>query len=300
MIRVLITGGNGFLGQHLCHFLSKYPQFNIIAVSKSERRIPSYIKCSFIQTDLTDATASAALLQTVLPNIIVHTAAMSQPNECHNNPMECLRQNTFTVRQLLTQLEALPITHKQFIFISTDFIFGEGGPHNENDVPNPLNLYGQSKLLAEHFVEAAPIATAIIRPVFMYGPIWQGLRNSFVQWVASQLQQHQPIKVVTDQLRTPTYVNDVCWAIHQIIIKEHTGVYHTAGGEIVSPYDIAVATANVLQLDVSKIIPVTGSEFPEVVLRPKKSGLHIQKTINTLGYHPTPLKQGILNTFKAS
>ena len=300
MIRVLITGGNGFLGQHLCNFLSKYPQFDIIAVSKSERRIPSYIKCGFIQVDLTDATATKALLQTVQPNIIVHTAAMSQPNECHDNPMECLRQNTFTVRQLLTQFETLPITHKQFIFTSTDFVFGEGGPHDVNDVPNPLNLYGQSKLLAEHFVAAASIPTAIVRPVFMYGPVWQGLRNSFVQWVASQLQQHQPIKVVTDQLRTPTYVNDVCWAIHQMIIKEHTGVYHTAGAEIVSPYDIAVATAEVLQLDVSKIIPVTDSDFPEVVLRPKKSGLHIQKTIDTLGYHPTPLKQGILNTFKAS
>jgi len=300
MIRVLITGANGFLGQHLCHFLSKHTRFDVIAVSKSERRIPASIPCRFFQVDLTDAAATTTLLQTVQPNIIVHTAAMSQPNECHNNPMECLRQNTFTVRQLLTQFEALPIAHKQFIFTSTDFIFGEGGPHHEFDTPQPLNVYGQSKLLAEYFVQAATIPTAIVRPVFMYGPVWQGLRPSFVQWVATQLLANKPIKVVTDQLRTPTYVNDVCWAIQEIITTERTGVYHTAGGAIVSPYDIAVTTAEVLQLDATKIIPVTDNEFPEVVLRPKKSGLHIQKTIDTLGYHPTPLKQGILNTFKAS
>jgi dTDP-4-dehydrorhamnose reductase len=173
-----------------------------------------------------------------------------------------------------------------FVYLSTDFIFGDNGPHAEDDAPSPLNLYGASKLEAEVLVHETSIKTTIVRPVFIYGPVWENLRPSFIQWVADKLQKAEPFKVVSDQARTPTYIGDLCWGIQKIIQDQVPGTFHLAGKDIISPYDMAVAVANHLGLPTTLIEPVTASTFPEPVKRAQRSGLKIDKAITTLGYAP--------------
>jgi dTDP-4-dehydrorhamnose reductase len=103
--------------------------------------------------------------------------------------------------------------------------------------------------------------------------------------------------VVSDQLRTPTYVGDICKGIQTIIDKEAAGAYHFAGKDVVSPYEMALATAKVVGLDAAMIEKVTADTFPEPVIRAKRSGLKIEKAQRELGYEPVSFEEGVRLTF---
>jgi dTDP-4-dehydrorhamnose reductase len=221
---------------------------------------------------------------------------MSKPDECAANPELCTANNIQATQYLLEA--ATKVGSQHFVYLSTDFIFGENGPHAEEDAPAPLNLYGASKLDAEALVNASSINSTIVRPVFMYGPVWENLRPSFIQWVASKLKNGEPIKVVTDQARTPTYIGDLCWGIQKIINDQVSGVFHLAGKDIVSPYDMAVAVAKQLNLPLGLIEPVTASTFPEPVKRAQRSGLKIDKAVNELGYAPHSFAAALQKCFE--
>jgi len=293
-MKVLVTGANGFTGQHLIKNLVNNG-FEVVATSRNKSQLPLYSNLSYYNIELTDVRNVENLFDLTRPDAVIHTAAMSKPDECAANPDLCTANNISATHHLLDAATNVGTNH--FVYLSTDFIFGEGGPHAEDDVPAPLNLYGASKLEAEALVNAASIKTTIVRPVFMYGPVWENLRPSFIQWVAGKLQNAEPIKVVTDQARTPTYIGDLCWGIRKIIKNQVPGTFHLAGKDIVSPYDMAVAVAKHLGLPVSLIEPVTASTFPEPVKRAGRSGLKIDKAVSALGYAPHSFAEALQKCF---
>ncbi|MGI8951712.1 MAG: SDR family oxidoreductase [Chitinophagaceae bacterium] len=296
-MNIVVTGAKGFLGQHLSLYLAS-KKYSLIAASRGECHIPHNQKFQYYKIDLTDEAEVRRMLQKFQPEIIIHAAAMSKPDECEKDHAECLKQNVEVTKYLLQSFKSEK-NHSQFIYISSDFIFGENGPHSEDDEPAPLNFYGESKLLAEQFVKQSEINYAIIRPVFIYGKIWQGLRPSFLHWVKNNLEQKNHIKVVSDQQRTPTFVTDVCKGIEQLIIQKKYGVYHLAGKDILSPFEMAVTTANVLNLDATFIENVTSETFRESVTRAKHSGLKINKAIKELNYNPVSFEEGVERTFNS-
>lgn len=294
-MKVLVTGANGFTGQHLVKTLVD-KGFEVVATSRNTSKLPSYNNLTYYDCELTDVRNVENLFDLTGPSAVIHTAAMSKPDECAANPSLCRANNIEATQYLLDGATKVGANH--FVYLSTDFIFGENGPHAETDSPSPLNLYGASKLEAEALVHAASIKTTIVRPVFMYGPVWENLRPSFIQWVAGKLQNKESIKVVTDQARTPTYIGDLCWGIQKIIQDEVTGIFHLAGKDIVSPYDMAVAVAKHLNLPLDLIEPVTASTFPEPVKRAQRSGLKIDKAENELGYAPHTFTDALKKCFK--
>lgn len=294
-MKVLVTGANGFTGQHLVKTLVN-KGFEVIATSRNVSKLPSYNNLTYYNCELTDVRNVENLFDLTRPGAVIHTAAMSKPDECASNPSLCRANNTQATQHLLDAATKVGTDH--FVFLSTDFIFGENGPHAEDDTHSPLNLYGASKLEAEALVNAASIKTTIVRPVFMYGPVWENLRPSFIQWVAGKLQNGETIKVVTDQARTPTYIGDLCWGIQKIINEQVTGIFHLAGKDIVSPYDMAVAVAKHLNLPLHLIEPVTASTFPEPVKRAQRSGLKIDRAVNELGYAPHSFAEALQKCFK--
>jgi dTDP-4-dehydrorhamnose reductase len=294
-MKVLVTGANGFTGQHLVKTLVN-KGFEVIASSRNESKLTSYSNLTYYNCELTDVRNVENLFDLTRPDAVIHTAAMSKPDECAANPELCTANNIQATQYLLEA--ATKVGSQHFVYLSTDFIFGENGPHAEEDAPAPLNLYGASKLDAEALVNASSINSTIVRPVFMYGPVWENLRPSFIQWVASKLKNGEPIKVVTDQARTPTYIGDLCWGIQKIINDQVSGVFHLAGKDIVSPYDMAVAVAKQLNLPLGLIEPVTASTFPEPVKRAQRSGLKIDKAVNELGYAPHSFAAALQKCFE--
>ena len=292
-MNLIITGANGFLGQHLTAFFAG-KGFTVMGVSRGQRRIPEKINIIYQESELTSVSNLRNLFENFQPAVIIHTAAMSKPDECDALKEQCLLNNVKATGHLVQFAKEL---QAHFIQISTDFIFGENGPHAEEAIPNPLNFYGQSKLMAEELVMDSGLPFTIIRPVFIYGKLWEGMRPSFLHWVKQNLEQGKKIKVVTDQVRTPTYVEDICRGIETVVQKKITGKYHLAGKDSLSPYQMALTVAEVLRLNQSLIEPVTADTFPETVIRAKKSGLLIHKAQKELGYEPVSFKEGVRLTF---
>jgi dTDP-4-dehydrorhamnose reductase len=244
--------------------------------------------------DLTQKQSVSHSFDAFKPNMVIHSAAMSKPDECHLDQAACLLHNVTATENLL---DGASRTGARFLYLSTDFIFGENGPHAETTIPNPLNFYGKSKLIAEEKVKAAGLDYHIVRPVFIYGKHWEGMRPSFIQWVDQNLSADKPIKVVSDQLRTPSYVQDLCKGIELVFSGSANTEYHLAGKDRISPYEMALTVAKVRHLDTHLITPVTADSFPELVQRAKFSGLKIDKAVQELGYDPVDFETGVRLSF---
>lgn len=291
-MKILITGANGFLGQHLC--LSLRRAHEVYAMGRGERRISFPV--NYFKADLQNGESVRQAVHAAQPDVIVHAAAMSRPDECLSDPAACDAVNIGGTGHLLNAAAGLE-RPPHFIYISTDFVFGEGGPHDEMAVPAPLNYYGLSKLKAEGLVKTQAGRWTIVRPVFMYGPSMEGQRSTFLHWVKQSLEEGRQIKVVNDQMRTPTFVGDICAGIAAVIGKEATGIFHLGGEEVLSPYRMAVELAGWCGLDAGLLIPVTADEFPEPVRRARRGGLRIEKSKSELGFNPINFAKGLELSF---
>lgn len=291
-MKILVTGANGFLGQHLCNYL--HTRFEVKATARGAKRLD--LPVNYFEADITDASALAKAVRNASPEVIIHTAAMSRPDECLANPAACESVNIGGTKNLVEAATALAVK-PHIIYISTDFIFGDGGPHDETATPAPLNFYGETKWQAEQLLAGSYDSFTIARPVFMYGAALPAMRPTFLQWVKQSLEEGQEIRLVADQMRTPTYVIDICKGIAAIAAKQPGGVFHLAGEEIMSPYQMGTALAGWCGLDGSFIKPVTASDFPEPVQRAKNGGLLIGKAKRELGFIPISFAKGLERSF---
>jgi len=293
MKHVLITGANGFLGQHLVNLLLQ-KEYSVIAVAKGSSRLPFEASDNFryYDIDITNDFLLHSVLEKEKPHTIVHAAAMTQADECQVNQAECEAINVRATAQLLLSAEAYS---RHFIYVSTDFVFdGERGDYNEEDAMNPVNWYGFTKMQAESIVETSELPFAIVRTCLVYGNTLTGTRNNIVNWVKDNLLAKKQIKVVTDQWRTPTYVEDLAKGILLVIEKQATGIYHISGKEKLTPYHMALQTAAFCRLDSSLIEKVDAASFSQPAKRPPKTGFDISKAVKELGYEPMTFKEGLV------
>lgn len=291
---ILITGANGLLGQHLVKMLLETTAHNIIATGRGESRLPfeTNSRFNYFSLNITDGIAISEFISLHAPHIIIHAAAMTQPDPCELHPVDCWNNNVTATRFLVSAAEGIAAT---FIYISTDFVFdGTAGPYKETDTPNPVNYYGSSKLAAEKAVMESHLQWAIVRTVLVYGNILVGNRSNIISWAKENLENNKPIKVVSDQWRTPTYVEDLAKGILLVIEKKATGIYHISGEEGMSPFDMATAVADYLHLDKSLMTEVNADTFTQPAQRPLKTGFVIYKAKKELGYQPMSFKEAMI------
>lgn len=247
-----------------------------------------------IAVDITDEVAIKAAILLAQPDVVIHSAALSKPNECEIRKPHC---NTVNVLATHYIIDACKATHAQLIFMSTDFVFGHNGPYNETDTYCPVNYYGKSKVLAEKLVSDSGLHYAIVRTVMVYGKKLERQNNTFLHWVKDNLQQQKPIKVFTDQYRSVAYVNDLCQGIHHIIRKNFRGIVHLCGDTVYTPFQLAQEVAGYFGFDENLIVPVTKETFSEAAERPENSVLLIEKAKQELDYLVTPLYKALPQIF---
>jgi dTDP-4-dehydrorhamnose reductase len=181
-----------------------------------------------------------------------------------------------------------------FIYISIGFVFDCGkGNYREDDDLKPISYYGFSKMQAESIVQTGDVAWTIVRTCLVYGNVLQGTRSNIISWVRDSLQQGKNIRVVADQYRTPTWVEDLAHGIVLIIQQKAQGIFHISGKDTLTPYDMAIQTSDLLQLDKSYIEKVDASTFTQPGRRPPKTGFNINKARAELGYEPIPFEEGL-------
>lgn len=295
-MKVLITGANGLLGQHLVKLLLE-KNYQVFATGKGAARFSisqdqqQYKQHSYYEMDITDAQSVARVFAITQPEVVVHAAAMTQVDDCELNPGQCERTNVQGTAHVLTEAE---IYSRHFIYISTDFVFdGEKGNYSEDDDLKPVSYYGFTKMQAEALVQTGDMPWSIVRTCLVYGNVLQGTRSNIISWVRDSLQQGKRIRVVSDQYRTPTYVEDLAKGISLIIDRKAEGIFHISGKDLLTPYDMAVKTAELLQLDQSLIEKVDASSFTQPGKRPPRTGFNIEKARRELGYEPLSFNKGL-------
>ena len=235
-------------------------------------------------------------MERLKPSVIIHLGAMSHPNDCELDKNACWKINVGGTRAIV---KAAQLVKSYFIYVSTDFVFdGAEGPYDETAEPAPLSTYGESKLLAEQIVQMSGLRHAIVRTVLVYGPSVPGGRSNFLIWVKEQLEKGNKIKVVNDQVRTPTYVEDLARGILLVLIKHAQGIYHISGKDTITPYEMACRIAEMMGKDKSLITPVDASIFEEPAERPLRTGFIIDKAVRELGYVPRSLNEVIQNLLR--
>jgi len=295
-MKILITGANGLLGQHLVKLLLDTTAHDIIATGKGDPRyVVQNSRLHYYALDITDGMAVHSLFEKLLPDTIVHCAALTQADECELNPIKAWEINVTATRFIV---EAAKKINAFLIFISTDFVFdGINGPYKETDTVNPVSYYGSTKVAAEKSVAESGLPYAIARTCLLYGNIFVGTRNNVISWVKENLEQVNKIKVVSDQWRTPTFVEDLAKGILLIAEKKAVGLFHISGKDFLSPYDMAMATAAYLNLDASLIEKVDASVFTQPAKRPVTTGFIIDKAKNELGYEPLSFREGMMKMY---
>ncbi len=295
-MKILVTGSNGLLGQHLVKLLLQ-EGYNVVAVGKGENRLPfaNPEKLAYYGIDITDDFLLNEVLQKETPHTIVHAAAVTQVDDCQLHQENCEAVNVRATAQLLLSAETFS---KHFIYISTDFVFdGEKGDYKEEDDMNPVSWYGFTKVQAEGIVETSEIPFAIVRTCLVYGNSLSGTRSNIVNWVKKSIEEGKHIKVVNDQWRTPTYVEDLARGILLVIQKKATGTYHISGKDTLTPYDMALQTAAFCNLDSSLIEKANAANFSQPAKRPPKTGFDISKARLQLGFEPITFEEGLKQMF---
>jgi dTDP-4-dehydrorhamnose reductase len=293
MMKVLITGSNGLLGQKLVYQFLEIHGVEVFASSKGACRIARKTGYTYIPLDITVRDEVQAVVGRVKPDCIINTAAMTNVDACENDKPGCKALNVDAVR-FLTQA-CLPYnTH--FIHLSTDFVFdGNNGPYSEEDVPNPLSYYAASKLESEQVVHDCSLDYAIIRTIIIYGVVDDVQRSNLVLWTKSSLESGKSIQVITDQYRSPTLAEDLAAACIVAAIKRAKGIYHVSGAEndLDSILNLVYKIADFFNLDKSLIIPVSSAQLNQPATRPPRTGFILDKARRDLDYKPHSFTEGL-------
>lgn len=281
-MRILITGSNGLLGQKLVELISTKNDY-LIATAKSKLVIDVPVG-EFHSLDITDLSEVERVLNTAKPDVIINTAAMTQVDQCETEKEKCWTNNVTAVENLIKVCEQIK-TH--LIHVSTDFIFdGTHGPLDETEKPNPLSYYGESKLAAEVAIQKSKLDWSILRTVLVYGATKDMSRSNIVLWVKKSLEEGKTINIVNDQWRTPTLAEDLAIGCYLAATKKVTGIYNISGEKMMTPYDIAIQTAEFFGLNKSLINQTDSTKFKQAAARPPKTGFIIDKAKRELGYKP--------------
>jgi dTDP-4-dehydrorhamnose reductase len=288
-MKLLITGSNGLLGQKLID-LCVAKQIDFLATSSGANR---YSVCPIHQyktLDITDEQNIQEVLESYQPTHVIHTAAMTNVDQCELHPEACDLVNRQAVFMLAKYCQK---HHIHLQLLSTDFVFdGQAGPYVETDVPNPLSVYARSKVEAEKILQQTEaLSYSIVRTIIVYGQGEQLSRSNLILWAKEALLKGSPLQIVEDQFRAPTWADDLAWACVRICELDQTGVFHIAGPETLSIYQIVERVAAYYQLSMLQVSKLSSSTLKQPAKRPPYTGFILDKARAVLGYEPLTLEQ---------
>ena len=291
MIKVIITGSNGLLGQSLLNLLSEEKEkYEVYGFSKGINR-SGREDFTYVSIDITNEENLRKSIKEIQPDFIINTAAMTQVDDCENNKKACDLLNVDVVKWLSEIADEI---NAHVIHISTDFIFdGVKGNYKETDTPNPISYYGLSKLKSEEVLTSSNINFTILRTILVYGKVFDMSRSNIVLWVKQMLEEGKEITIVDDQYRTPTYVLDLAMACKISMDKKATGIFNISSNKLMSVFEITQAIAEVFNLDKSLLKPISTSTLNQTAPRPAKTGFDLSKTNKVLDFYPKTFKEDL-------
>ena len=283
---ILLIGCNGQVGSQLQKILQPYT--NLIAVARPEVELaqPETIKC---------------LVEQWKPQIIINAAAYTAVDKAESEPELANKVNALAPQVLSEEANK---SQALLIHISTDYVFDgkSNRPYQENDLTNPLSIYGETKLAGEQAISSICSNYLILRTAWVYG---SGGKSNFVKTMLRLGSQKSELKVVSDQIGSPTWATDIAQTIAMLITKDQpkSGIYHYTNSGVASWYDFAVAIfeeAKLLgfPLNIERVVPIPTSEYPTPATRPSYSVLDCTKISSLMESYPPHWRESLRKMLK--
>ncbi len=258
-MKVVVTGANGQLGTDLCKVLQ---HFELIPLTHKEIEISDInsVKYAFCKHK---------------PDIIINTAAYVRVDDCETEQDRAFLINTLGARNVAVIAQELGA---KLVHISTDYVFGGEAeppavPYSEFDTPSPLSIYGKSKLAGENFVRHFCPKHFIVRTSGLFGITGaSGKGDNFVETMLRLAKERDELRVVNDQVFSPTYTKDLAQKIAQLITTEYYGIFHVTNKGSCSWYEFTKEILKLADLKI-RLIPITSDEYPQKARRPRFSVL---------------------------
>ena len=262
-MKVLVLGAKGMLGSEIVMCLKS--SFDVFSCGREE-------------LDITDEFLTKNKIEGISPEIVINTAAYTDVEGCERNIGHAFKVNAQGVKNVA---EACREAGSKIVHISTDYIFDgtKRAPYNEDDKTGPLNVYGKSKLEGEIFIKNACKDFLIIRSEWLYG---MSGRN-FVKFIINESEKKTKLKIVNDQIGSPTNTKDLSAAIIALIKNGCKGIYNASNNGECSWYEFACKIKEFKNIAV-EILPITSNEFNRAARRPSYSVLNCNKLKADTGF----------------
>ncbi len=278
-MRILLLGHKGMLGSDL--LLKLNLQHEVVGMDKEE-------------IDIVSADECAKAIKETTPNIVINAAAYTNVDSCEAAKEECFAVNAEAVKNIA---EACRNRNIRIIHFSTDYVFDGTArkPYKEDDQCNPINVYGESKLAGESYLQSLADDYILIRTSWLYGV--KG--KNFVQAILEKAKTTPTLSVVDDQTGSPTYTKDLAAAVDLLISQNLKGIFHVTNRGNCSWYQFAVKILQESGLDDVRVAPIKFDKLQRPALRPAYSVLSMQKFITTTGKTMQPWQLALQDYLKS-
>lgn len=262
-MKVLVLGAKGMLGSEIVMCLKSF--FNVIPYGKEE-------------IDITNKFLTKNKIEEISPEIVINAAAYTDVEGCEKNSEHAFKVNAQGVKNVA---EACREIGSKIVHISTDYIFDgiKKTPYNEDDQPCPINVYGKSKLEGENLIKKTCEDFLIIRSEWLYG--MRG--RNFINFIIDASEKESKLKIVDDQVGSPTYTKDLSAAIAVLIKNGCKGIYNAANSGKCSWYEFASKIKEFKNIRV-EILPITSDKSNRIARRPANSVLNCNKLKADTGF----------------
>ncbi|MFM6900113.1 MAG: dTDP-4-dehydrorhamnose reductase [Microcystis panniformis] len=274
MKKVLLIGAKGQVGQELQVTLQSLGE--VISIGREE-------------LDLTNSEKISQLIREIHPDYLVNAAAYTAVDKAETEPDLAYSINAIAPKIMAESAEKI---QAKFLHISTDYVFDgrKNTPYLETDLTNPLGVYGQSKLRGEEEIKTVNSQAIILRTAWVYGSYG---KSNFVKTMLRLGKEREELKVVVDQVGSPTWAKDIATAITQLLINvdNPAGIYNFTNSGVASWFDLTKAIfeeakISGIPLKIQRVIPITTAEYPTPAVRTAYSVLSGKKISQQLGYIP--------------
>ena len=290
MAHVLVTGGSGFLGHHIAgHLAAEGHSVHATYHDHAERtRADGQIQA--VALDLTSEESIELAFRAAWPEVVIHTAAISELKACEVDPDHARQVNVEATRKLGKLCAAFGA---RIVFLSTDQVFaGDAGPYREQDPTGPLHTYGRTKVDAEEALRRVHPDPTILRIALVYGRSPTGDRSASEKVVQS-LRSGQRARLFVDETRTPILADDVASACAALMGERNVPLLHLGGPDRVTRHEFGVAVARAFGLDLDGIEEARAADLDLAPPRPADVSFDTRRARSVLRRPPRPLDKAL-------
>ncbi|MCP4714383.1 MAG: dTDP-4-dehydrorhamnose reductase [Deltaproteobacteria bacterium] len=278
-MRLLVVGSSGMLAR------------DVIRQFKGTCEL---FECDYPHFDLCDQPLVMREVASIRPDVIINCAAYTDVDGCENEKARAFAVNADGVRNLAL---ACKETGSRLVHVSTDFVFdgNKNTPYDEDDLTNPLSVYGSSKLAGEAHIREVLERYVIVRTSWLFG---KG-GNNFVETIKRLAGERDELRIVDDQKGCPTFAADLAQALSALISSSAQGVFHVSNSGPCTWYEFGRKIVELSSL-AARVTPVSSDEFPRPARRPANSVMNTQKYYDQTGKQLRPWQEALQDYFRMS